>query len=212
MWWIVAGIAVVGAAALGPVMSDVEQAKYVVVESHDSIEVRDYAPMIAAEVVISGERAPAIQQGFRMIADYIFGNNISAQNVAEKVAMSAPVIQQPSAQTNETIAMTAPVIQQGDGARWSVRFVMPAGYTLATLPKPKNDAVKLTEIEAKRFATIRFSGLAGDESLKEHTAELEQFIKEHPFKAISAPAYAFFNPPWTLPFLRRNEVMIEVAK
>ena len=139
-----------------------------------------------------------------MIADYIFGNNLSTQ----KVAMTAPVIQQPS----EKIAMTAPVTQQGDGNRWNVRFVMPTNYTLATLPKPKNDAVKLKEIEGKRFAAIRFSGVGSEESLKNHTEELEQFLKEHRLKALSVPTYAFFNPPWTLPFLRRNEVMIEVAK
>lgn len=204
MWWIIAGVAAMGAATWGPIVSNVEQAKYEVVESHGSIEIRDYAPMIVAEVEVSGEREPAIQQGFRMIADYIFGNNISAQ----KVAMTAPVIQQPS----EKIAMTAPVIQQGDGASWHVRFVMPSSYTLATLPKPKNDAVKLKEIKSNRFAAIRFSGMGSEESLKKHTEELEQFLKERKLKAISAPTYAFFNPPWTLPFLRRNEVMVEVMR
>lgn len=204
MWWIIAGVVAVGAVAWGPIVSNVEQAKYEVVESHGDIQIRDYIPMIVAEVDVTGERELAIQQGFRMIADYIFGNNLSTQ----KVAMTAPVIQQPS----EKIAMTAPVTQQVDGNFWNVRFVMPANYTLATLPKPKNDAVKLKEIDGKRFAAIRFSGMGSEESLKNHTEELEKFLKERQLKALSAPTYAFFNPPWTLPFLRRNEVMIEVAK
>lgn len=204
MLWIIAGVAVIGAAAWGPIASNVEQAKYEVVESHDTIEIRDYAPMIVAEAEVTGERKEAINQGFRIIADYIFGNNAPAQ----KIAMTAPVIQQPS----EKIAMTAPVIQQGDGNQWKVRFVMPADYTMDTLPKPNNHAVKLEEIPAKRFAVIRFSGMGSSDSLKEQTSALNAFITKKNFKSISQPTYAFFNPPWTLPFLRRNEVMVEVAK
>lgn len=108
--------------------------------------------------------------------------------------------------------MTAPVTQQGDGTSWKVRFVMPANYTMETLPKPNNEAVKLEKIPAKRFAVIRFSGMALEDSLKEHTDSLNTFIKEKNLTAMSSPTYAFFNPPWTLPFLRRNEVMIEIAK
>ncbi len=202
MLWIIAGAVVIGAAAWGPIVSDVEQAKYDVVESHGSIEIRDYAPMIVAEAQVSGERKEAINQGFRIIADYIFGNNISAQ----KVAMTAPVIQQPS----EKIAMTAPVIQEGVENSWKVRFVMPASYAMDTLPKPNNDEVKLEQIPAKRFAVIRFSGIADEDNLKTQTDTLKDFIKEKNLKAISQPTYAFFNPPWTLPFLRRNEVMLEI--
>ncbi len=197
-------IIVLGAALWGPIVSNVEQAKYSVIETHGIIEIRDYAPMIVAEAEVTGERKEAINQGFRIIADYIFGNNAPAQ----KVAMTAPVTQAAS----EKIAMTAPVTQQGDGSTWSVRFVMPASYTMESLPKPNNDAVKLKEIEGKRFAVIRFSGIAGQESLKKHEEELSAFIQSNNLTPQSTPTYAFFNPPWTLPFLRRNEVMVEIAK
>lgn len=204
MWWIIAGVVAVGAVAWGPVMSNVEQAKYEVVESHGNIELRDYAPMIVAQTEVTGEREEAINQGFRLIADYIFGNNAPASNVA----MTAPVTQSAS----EKIAMTAPVTQQGSETSWKVRFIMPASYTLETLPKPNNDAVKLIAIEGRRFAVIRFSGMGGDESLKEHEDRLNAFIQEKDLKPASVATYAFYNPPWTLPFLRRNEVMVEVAK
>jgi len=204
IWWMVVGVLVLGAALWGPIVSNVEQPKYEVVESDDSIEIRDYAPMIVAEAEISGERDKAIREGFRTVADYIFGNNSSAQ----KVSMTAPVTQQAS----EKFPMTAPVTQQGDGYTWQVRFVMPASYTMETLPKPKNPAVKLKEIEAKRFAVIRFSGMAGEESLKRRTDELKEFIRARNLNPLSAPTYAFYNPPWTLPFLRRNEVMLEIAR
>ena len=203
MWWIVPALVILGAAAWSQNMSNVEQPKYQVVQSQGNIQIRDYGPMIVAEAEVSGERKEAISQGFRVIADYIFGNNTRKQNVA----MTAPVTQQPK----DKIAMTAPVVQEGSAGHWKVRFVMPASYTMDTLPRPNNDAVKLEKIPGKRFAVIRFSGMAGEASLKGHTDELTKFIVEEKLNALSEPSYAFFNPPWTLPFLRRNEVMIEVA-
>jgi hypothetical protein len=204
MWWAVAGLVVVGAAVWGPIASNVEKPKYKVLRSEGNIDIRDYAPMIVAEAEVTGEREKAINLGFRIIASYIFGNNSSAQ----KVSMTAPVTQQGS----EKIAMTAPVSQQGDGDIWKVRFVMPAGYTMETLPKPNNAAVKLIEITGKRFAVIRFSGTAGEDNLKRHGKALNRFVQENHLTPVSAPTYAFYNPPWTLPFLRRNEVMVEIAQ
>ena len=203
MWWAIAGLVVVGAAVWGPIASKVEQPKYKVLRSAGNIDIRDYAPMIVAEAEVSGEREKAINQGFRIIADFIFGNNSSAQ----KLSMTAPVTQQGS----EKIAMTAPVTQQGEGSIWRVRFIMPAGYTMETLPRPNNPAVKLIEITGKRYAVIRFSGMAGEEILKRQSEELNRFVEANHLSAVSAPTYAFYNPPWTLPFLRRNEVMLEIA-
>jgi DNA gyrase inhibitor GyrI len=204
MWWIIglAGVTLLAAALWGPIVSNVEQPKYQVVERSDNIEIRDYAPMIVAEVDMPGERGDAIGKGFRVIADYIFGNNSTAQ----KVPMTAPVTQQDS----EKIAMTAPVTQQGDGTTWKVRFIMPSSYTMATLPKPLNPAVKLKEIAAKRYAVIRFSGRAGEDSLTRRTKELNEWLGAKNLAPKSDAVYAFYNPPWTLPFLRRNEVMLEI--
>lgn len=201
---IAAVLIVISAALWGPIMSNVEQAKYTVIEKHGDIEIREYAQMIVAETSVSGDREAAISDGFRVIADYIFGNNVSA----EKVAMTAPVIQQPS---SEKIAMTAPVTQSARGKDWQVRFVMPASYKMKTLPQPVNKAVELKEIAASHYAVIRFSGMGDQKSLEKHTSALEAFIKEKGLKTVSAPTYAFFNPPWTLPPLRRNEVMVEIA-
>ena len=202
--WLLAGTVILAALLWGPIKSNVEQARYDVIETHGAIEIRDYAPMIVAEVSVPGDRAKAIRAGFRLIADYIFGNNIQSQ----EVAMTAPVIQQPG----EKNAMTAPVIQQGGEGLWVVRFVMPSAYTMQTLPKPNNSEVILKEIAGKRFVVIRFSGLARANSLAAHTKDLEAFIMENNLQPVSEPIYAFFNPPWTLPFLRRNEVMIEINR
>ena len=121
--------------------------------------------------------------------------------------MTAPVTQQAS----EKIAMMAPVTQQLDGHAWHVKFVMPASYTMETLPKPRNTAVRLREVQGRSFAVIRFSGIAHRENLRRRTEQLRAFIKAKNLNAISEPVYAFYNPPWTLPFLRRNEVLIELS-
>jgi DNA gyrase inhibitor GyrI len=204
MWWLLAvlGVVLLGAALWGPIVSNVEQPKYQIAESSSNIEIRDYPPMIVAEVEVSGDRRDAIGKGFRNIADYIFGNNTTAQ----KVPMTAPVIQRGS----EKIAMTAPVTQQGDGNTWRVRFIMPSSHTMEALPKPNNPAVELKKIGAKRYVVIRFSGMAGEGRLKRYTEELNAFISAKKLTPLSAPTYAFYNPPWTLPFLRRNEVMVEI--
>jgi hypothetical protein len=187
--WVGVGALVLGAALWGPIVSDVEQAKYEVVTQAGAIEIRDYAPHLAAEVIVSGERKEAINQGFRMLAGYIFGNNSASDRVA----------------------MTAPVTQKPEGNGWKVRFVMPASYTRDTLPKPGDARVAIVSSAGGRFAAIRFSGMAGQESLDAQLRHLRDFMDERGLKPLSEPVYAFFNPPWTLPFLRRNEIMIETG-
>jgi len=204
MWWVIAGVVALAATLWGPIVSSVEQPRYVVVETQGDIEIRDYPEMLVAQTDVTGERDQAISSGFRTIAAYIFGDNTSAQ----KVAMTAPVTQQ----AGEKIAMTAPVTQQGEAGTWHVRFIMPASYTLATLPRPNNPAVHLQAVSARRVAVIRFSGLAGADSLKRHTEELDAFLAARKLQPLGAPTYAFYNPPWTLPPLRRNEVLVDIAR
>jgi hypothetical protein len=199
----VTGLVGVGSITWSAMASNVETPSYAVSSKSGNLEVREYGPTIVAEATVAGERDKAMQRGFRIIADYIFGNNLSST----KVAMTAPVMQQPS----EKIAMTAPVIQKASGKSWNVRFVMPSEYTMETLPKPVNPKVALIEVPAMRFAAIRFSGFAGQDSLDKNEAQLRAFMAERGLTATSAPQYAFYNAPWTLPFMRRNEVMIEVG-
>ncbi len=205
MWWLLGILAVVLLAATlwGPIVSNVEHPKYTVIERSDNIELRDYAPMIVAETEVTGRRREAISKGFRIIADYIFGNNTAGK----KVPMTAPVTQH----AGEKIAMTAPVTQQGDGTSWRVRFVMPSSFTMDTLPKPNDPAVELREIPTARYAVIRFSGRGNEDSLRRHTEQLTDFLSAKNLTPLSPPTYAFYNPPWTLPFLRRNEVLVEIA-
>lgn len=174
----------------------------------ENIELRAYAPKIVAQVTVSGERKEAISKGFKLIADYIFGNNTPNQSID----MTAPVLQQ-AVVKGEKIAMTTPVIQQPSAVenQWIVQFVMPHTYTLETLPKPVNSEVKLLATPAKTMAVIRFSGSSSDENLRTHREALERYIAAQKLKTIGEPVLAFYDPPWTLPFFRRNEIMVAIA-
>jgi hypothetical protein len=212
LMWILAGVVgllVVGAIAAGPIMSRVEEPAYKVARDAGAIQIRDYGSMIAAEAQVQGERKPAIEEGFRLIAGYIFGGNTPNA----KIAMTAPVQQQ----AQQKIAMTAPVTQQttpaqgNDGMSWTVRFIMPAGYSMETLPAPKDARVTLKAVPAKRMAVIRFAGTADEALITTKTAELNAFLAANQLKPTGTPVLAFYNPPWTLPLLRRNEIMLELT-
>lgn len=201
---IIGAVILAGFILWGPIVSSVEQPKYQVLSSEDQIEIREYNPTIVAEVTVQGDRKEAINQGFRRLADYIFGNNTNNNNIS----MTAPVTQQQS----EKIAMTAPVSQHAKDNGWAVRFVMPSQYSLNTLPTPNNNEVILKEVPSKRFAAIQFSGMNTNKNISLHEKKLQTYLSKKNIKALSTPIYAFYNPPWTLPLLRRNEVMIEIEK
>lgn len=191
-------------AMIGPLMSNVEQPNYEVISSESNIDIRQYAPIIIAETEVQGEREEAIGKGFRLLADYIFGNN----TVKQEIAMTAPVQQQNS----EKIAMTAPVQQQSQDGVWKVSFVMPMEYSIDTLPKPNNERVTLKEVLEKRYVVIQFSGLNSNENIAQHEKMLMQYIEANQIKIAGPPKYAFYNPPWTLPFMKRNEIMLELEE
>ncbi len=167
--------------------------------------VRDYPALVVAEVSVTGDRSSAASQGFRLLAGYIFGGNTRKASIA----MTAPVIQEPLGSTK--IAMTAPVLQSGEGKNWTVRFVMPEGSTLENLPKPNNARVHLHALPPARMAVVRFSGLVWPSTISEKTLALQGFIRKQHLKETGAPSLAQYNPPWTLWFMRRNEVMIPLA-
>jgi hypothetical protein len=193
---------IVVAVGAEPVMSRVEQPEYTVTSAEGAVELRSYGPMIAAEAVVAGERKAAINEGFRLIAAYIFGAN----KPNAKIAMTAPVQQQ-----RQTIAMTAPVTQQGTGNVWTVRFIMPKSSTLETLPEPADERIRLRPILPRRLVAITFSGFASNDAIDKRIGELQRYATEHKLTTTGEPLLAFYDPPWTLPFLRRNEVMLELA-
>jgi len=208
---------------LGEVAMAIEEPAFEMLEKVENIEIRQYRPVIVAETFVDGDLGSASNDGFRLIADYIFGNNLSTRGAgdksSEKIAMTAPVLVEPTAHS-EKIAMNAPVKvePQGDSVggvmrskRWRVQFTMPSEYSMATLPKPRNPAVTLREVPGKRYAVLVFSGFAGEEKVQQKSDELLAWLKAKNRRAIATPQVARYNPPWTLPFLRRNEILVEVA-
>ena len=197
-----------------------EEPKFELISKEKNIELRRYPAFIVAETWVDGDMSEASNKGFRAIAGYIFGDNKAAGGSdSAKIAMTAPVTLEPAA-PSQKIAMTAPVTiepQAGEtlnmeGAkRWRVHFVMPSQYTLATLPKPNNTAVTLREVPAKTWAVLNFSGFNTEARVQQHTDELLAWVVTKKMTRIGNPQLARYDPPWTLPMFRRNEIMLEVS-
>ena len=181
----------------------IEEATYKVVEKDDGFEIRDYAPHILAETVVEGDLEQAGNKAFNRLFRYISGDNRSR----DKVAMTAPVSQEP---IGEKIKMTAPVGQQRVQEKWAVSFVMPALYTLETLPKPEDPKITLRQVPARRMAAVRYSGFWSEKNYLRYKLELESWIHGRGLTIVGEPIWARYNSPFTPWFLRRNEILIPV--
>ena len=197
-------LAIVAMAVFVFVVQNVETPDYRVVEGDGAFEIRDYPALVVAETTRSGERREALSAGFGPLARYIFAK----ERGGEKIAMTAPVTQQ----RPEKIAMTAPVTQSptGDGD-WSVRFIMPSGYSLDALPEPGTSDVRLLEVPARRRAAVGFSGSTTDAAIAEQEAALRAWMSARNLIPEGPAVYAYYNDPFTPGFLRRNEVIIDIA-
>lgn len=186
------------------VTGHVEEPAYSLQLSDGDFQLRTYAPTIVAETTVQGDALETRFDGFGPLADYIFAKG----REGEKIAMTAPVTQTP----REKIAMTAPVTQQETaGGAWTIAFTMPAGYSMATLPKPASPSVKLVEHPARTMAVLSFSGVATDRDMESARRALMQKVTAASLAPKGDAVFAFYDPPWTPSFFRRNEVMIEVA-
>ena len=191
-----------GVGQLVGIRAGTEQPPYEVVGQVGEAEIRRYAPQIAAEAIVEGPVETARNEGFRRVAGYIFGDNTAKTSVA----MTAPVVQA-RAGNSESIAMTSPVVQKpAGGESWSIQFIMPSKYTMATLPQPNDPRVRLVEIPARTFAVVRFSGLGKAEAVANHEKALDAALAGSAWRASGEAVTWYYDPPWTVPFMRRNEV------
>lgn len=182
----------------------IEEAKYSVIEQSGDIELREYAPSIVAETVVEDDFKDAGNRAFRPLFKYISGDN----ETNDEIAMTSPVSQQ---KASEKIAMTAPVSQQPSGDGWVVSFMMPASYTIRTIPKPTNPEVRIREVPAFRAAVIRFSGRWTEKNYLEHLQELQAWIGQQQLTVTGDPVWARYDPPFKPWFMRRNEILIPVS-
>jgi hypothetical protein len=199
---LLAGCSVVG-------ISSVEEAGHTVLLDENNIQLRNYKGYLVAETLIEADYADSGRTGFRRLFRYISGNN----SASAKVAMTGPVIKENKSQK---IAMTAPVFQEkmmftGKTA-WKMSFVLPSDLTIKTAPKPLDGAVVLSEVPPKQVAVIRYSGLISERKIQRYTETLRSWIDRKGYEEVSSPRSAGYDPPWTIPMFRRNEVHIDVKE
>ncbi|MGC9420569.1 MAG: SOUL family heme-binding protein [Rhodovulum sp.] len=201
--WGLAGVAVVTAVAGTLLVTrSVETPDYSLDLSDDAFELRRYPPLVVASVTRPGARDTAVRAAFGPLASYIFAK----ERGGEKIAMTAPLTQ---VAPDGKIAMTAPVTQEPARDGWTVSFIMPAGLSLDDLPAPMGD-VQLAEIPPRPMAALRFSGQWSDANFEAATNRVMAWIEGRGLTAVGPVEYAYYNDPFTPPFLRRNEVMVEV--
>jgi effector-binding domain-containing protein len=181
-----------------------EETPYTVIKTDDIFELRAYAPQVLAEIIVDGDLEGVGNKAFRPLFRYISGDNKSRG----KIAMTAPVSQ---VKKGEKISMTAPVSQQSVQGKWAVSFMMPASYTMETLPTPDDPNIKLRQVPARRVAAVRYSGFWSEEKYLLHKGKLEKWIIDNRFTVTGEPVWARYNPPFTPWFMRRNEILIPVA-
>ncbi len=182
----------------------VKEPVYTMERAGNGYEVRRYEPYLVAEAEVPAGTEDALGVGFRMLFNYIGGANRGSR----KIDMTAPVLkQEPS---GEKIAMTKPVLRREEPGPTRVAFVLPAGYALETAPQPESPAICIREVPARRMAVIRFSGYASDKVVEEKRAELASLLARDGIQTTGAFLTAYYNPPWTPPFMRRNEVMVGI--
>jgi hypothetical protein len=188
----------------------IEEPKYEVVKTYPGFELRRYAPFLVAETEVTGAFDVVGSQAFRILAGYIFGNN----RAQEKMEMTAPVNQRSAAGDSEKMEMTAPVTQRPKGGAnadtFVLSFVMPSRYTLDTLPEPLDQRIRLREEPAKLMAVRRYTGRWTQSNYRESESLLLTAVRKAGLTPVAAPIYARYNSPFSLWFLRRNEVMVEV--
>jgi hypothetical protein len=189
---------------LSPMASAIEEPKYTVVREYDGFEIREYAPYLVAEVTVPGPAEEAGNQGFRILAAYIFGKNRGER----KISMTAPVAQAPAP---TKIEMTAPVTQAAANDGYVVQFSMPSEYTLETLPEPLDPQVKLKKVSGGRVAVIRYSGTWTERNYKEHLEKLQRGVEAAGLRTTGSPIYSRYNAPFVPWFMRRNEIWLKLV-
>lgn len=182
----------------------IEEPAFEVVKRYPQFELRKYKAYLVAEVVVPGPADKAGNTAFEYLGGYIFGKNKGSR----KIAMTAPVSQTPAP---VKIEMTAPVAQTATEGGYLVQFAMPREFTMDTLPEPTNPKVKLREMPAQTYAVLQYSGGWSQSLYEEKLDLLRRLANEVNLKLEGEPIFSRYNAPFSLPFLRRNEIWIKLV-
>jgi hypothetical protein len=184
----------------------IESPRYIVLHKDKKYEIRVYEEFIVAEVEVDGDFSSALQKGFRILANYIFGGNTSKAHIN----MTVPVTQQYTG--GEKIEMTAPVTSSPvqEGKKYIIAFTMPSKYTLENLPEPANKTISFRKVAVHKVVALKFSDNLNSKLASRKAKELETWLNEHKYATKSSFVFAQYNPPWIPGIFRRNEVLANV--
>ena len=187
-----------------------EKPKFDKLGKEGDVQLRRYHPMLVAEVTIRGDHATAVDKGFDILAKYIFGEN----SAKAEMSMTNPVLQEQESAEDTTLEMTAPVFQEREesGQSWRIAFVIPAKFTLETVPKPLDKDIQLVEIPAATVAVVEYSGNNTEEHMEEAATTLKTWLLSSGRLALSPIRFAQYDAPFTIPFLKRNEAQMDVRE
>ena len=160
-----------------------EEAKYDVVKSNETYEIRKYSDRLAVQALNTNEN-----NSFRKLFNYISGDN----------------------ETNKKIKMTIPVTQMGNKGNMTMQFYLPSKFNKDNVPYPSSSDVKIVNIEGGYYAVIRYSGRASNKNFIKHKEILENELKKDNISIAGPAIKASYNSPFTLPMLKRNEAMFEI--
>ena len=188
--------------------SGVEIAPYQVIEqnSEQNIELRHYEQLILVSAPMQADMDASKNAPFSKLFDYISGNNTRST----AIAMTAPVLLSDEESKGAKIPMTAPVFMEAEDELGAMSFVMPASFTLDKTPKPKDPDLQLKEIKDITYAVIQFNGLLNSKNIQKHRKILNDWINTKGLEVTGRYKAAGYNPPFTIPAFRRNEVLIPV--
>ncbi|APC97871.1 SOUL family heme-binding protein [Francisella frigiditurris] len=185
-------------------ISNVPEPNYKSLKTDNNFSIREYKPIIEAQVQINNnDYKSAVNKGFKELFKYITGENISN----EKIKMTKPVVIK---QNSQKIAMTAPVLVKEGKESWIISFILPESFNIDDAPKPTNNSIKLVEVPQEKVAVINFNGSFNEEAIKENTSKLKNWINHNNLVQIGEPRAAGYNPPWTIPYFRKNEIQIPI--
>ena len=193
-----------------------DEPKYRAIEEDGDIEIREYTGFAVAETTVMAPFDEATGAGFRRLFGYISGGNRSKENIemtapvltepkSEKIAMTAPVLAQPR---NEMRAGSASSLTPEGNESWTIAFVLPEGLTAASAPAPTDPRVTLRDLPSRRVASIRFSGRFRNATAEMKRQLLADWLSSRGLSHSGDWRVAGYNPPWTIPALRRNEVLV----
>lgn len=180
-----------------------EEANYQILVEDGAVQIRLYQPMLIAKTEIEADYSQAGKIGFNRLAGYIFGGNVQKQ----ELAMITPVFREPDGHL-ETLDEANQTPQSNN--KWIMSFVMPPSFDFATLPEPSNSLVIIQSIPAKKVATLRYTGSLNQQRISEYSQILLAWLEEQHIECLSSPRSAAYDPPWTIPSLRRNEIHIDI--